>query len=227
MIIVGHRGAPNHAPENTLRSFKVALEQGAQMIELDIYRCATGELVVIHDNRLDRTTNGTGFVVDKGLDELQQLDAGEGEIIPTLTEVLNFISARVPVNIELKGPGTAEALSEFLTDYIPNSSWENDDFLVSSFDLPQLKQFHQLKPEIRHGALNGGIPLDLGGFAAPIDPWSIHYSLEFVTKEMVDDAHRRGKKVFVYTIKCVEDKEIMQSWGVDGIFANSPEKMFQ
>ena len=83
ILKIGHRGAMGHEPENTLRSFKKALALNVDAIELDVYVCKTGELVVIHDDKIDRTTNGTGYTEDKTFTELRQLDAGKGELIPT------------------------------------------------------------------------------------------------------------------------------------------------
>jgi glycerophosphoryl diester phosphodiesterase len=225
MIIAGHRGASGHRPENTLGAFALALEQNAHMIELDIYLCSSGELVVIHDDRVNRTTNGDGLVEEMSLDELKKLDAGNGERIPTLAEVLDLISGKVPVNIELKGRGTAAGLSTFLDDYSPVFPWSEESLLVSSFDLPELLEFKGLKPRIRRGALNGGIPLSLGEFAKPLEPWSLHYNLEFINRKMVEDGHDRGYKIFVYTVDRLDDLARLRSWGVDGIFSNRPGDM--
>jgi len=222
MKIIGHRGAPAYRPENTLRSFEEAISCQVSMIELDIYVCASGELVVIHDDRVDRTTNGKGLVEEMDLTELKGLDAGEGEAIPTLSEVMAFTGKRVPLNIELKGRNTAAALSRFLDSIPASDNWIRDNILVSSFNLPELLEFKHLKPEIRRGALNGGIPLDLGGFATPLEPWSLHYNLEFLNEEMVKDAHERSMRVFIYTVNHRSDYMRLKSWGVDGIFTNCP-----
>ena len=104
VVKVGHRGAAGHEPENTLRSFRKALDLGADMVELDVHLCGTGELVVIHDETVDRTTDGSGSVRDMPFHELRGLDAGKGERIPTLREVLDLLEGRAGVNIELKGP---------------------------------------------------------------------------------------------------------------------------
>ncbi|MBI9102687.1 MAG: glycerophosphodiester phosphodiesterase [Spirochaetales bacterium] len=227
MLIIGHRGAPDHAPENTLLSFEKALEQGADMIELDIYVCLSGELVVIHDDRVDRTTSGTGVVKEMTLNELKSVNIKKGQKIPRLEEVLNQIKGRVPVNIELKGPGTAIGFSNFLDSYSPDFSWNHNEIIVSSFNLRELQVFKNLKPHIKRGALNGGVPLDLGGFAEPLSPWSLHYSIEFISPELVADAHKRGRKVLVYTVNRKDDRDRLKSWGVDGIFTNSPEAMLK
>ncbi|MBA6363297.1 glycerophosphodiester phosphodiesterase, partial [Colwellia sp. BRX8-8] len=107
-----------HEPENTLRSFKKALALNVDAIELDVYVCKTGELVVIHDDKVDRTTNGIGYTEDKTFVELRQLDAGKGELIPTLEEVLDLVDKSVIVNIELKGRSTAIATYQVIDKYI-------------------------------------------------------------------------------------------------------------
>ena len=110
LLKISHRGACGYEPENTLASFKKAIEINADMIELDVHVCKTGEVVVIHDEKVNRTTNGKGYVSQKNLESLKKLDAGKGKKIPTLIEVLDLVNKRVKVNIELKGKKTAERL---------------------------------------------------------------------------------------------------------------------
>jgi glycerophosphoryl diester phosphodiesterase len=109
VYVIGHRGAAGHAPENTLRSFHKAVELGADMVELDVHLCATGEPVVIHDDTVDRTTDRSGRVRDLSLDELKALDAGDGERVPTLVEVIDEMSGRAALNVELKGLGSTRS----------------------------------------------------------------------------------------------------------------------
>ena len=134
MLRIGHRGACGYEPENTLRSFNHAIQLGVDIVELDVHICQSGEIMVIHDIKVDRTTNGTGFVGDKTLDELKTLDAGKGEQIPTLQEVLDQINRRVKVNIELKGNSTAKPVLKLLEKYIKEAGWSYNDFLISSFN---------------------------------------------------------------------------------------------
>jgi len=103
VVNVGHRGAAGHEPENTLRGFRRAMELGADMVELDVQICSSGEMVVIHDDTVDRTTNGTGAVDELTFEELRRLDAGGGERIPTLDEVIDVADREIGVNVELKG----------------------------------------------------------------------------------------------------------------------------
>ena len=117
IIKVGHRGAMGYEPENTLRSFKKALELGVDMIEFDVYVCKSGELVVIQDDTLERTTNGKGLVIEKTLAELKELDAGKEEKIPTLEEIMDLADKKVKINVELKGNNTAEPVSDMIENY--------------------------------------------------------------------------------------------------------------
>ena len=121
MLIVGHRGAAGHEPENTLRSVEAALRLGANAIEIDVHQ-VEGRLVVIHDDRLERTTNGEGRLAAHSLAALRALDAGQGERIPTLDEVIELVAGRAELVIELKGADTAEPVARLLRSQKPQVS---------------------------------------------------------------------------------------------------------
>lgn len=225
MLKIGHRGAMGYEAENTLVSFSKALELGVDMIELDVYVLKTGELVVIHDDKVDRTTDGHGYVEDMIFNDLRQLDAGKGEKIPTLEEVIDLVDGKVPINIELKGENTAEPVAKLLSEYINNKNYSADDFLISSFDHYELKIFKELMPDIKVGALISGIPIGYSKFAEEVSAYSVHLSLDFTRKKYVDDAHKRGFKVFVYTINDKDDINKMKDLGVDGLFSNYPDRI--
>ncbi len=129
MKIIGHRGACGYEPENTISSFKKALELGVDAIELDVYVLGRGELVVIHDDKVDRTTNGKGYVLDYSFEELRKLDAGNGQTIPTLEEVLDLVNMKTSVNIELKGTGTAKAVASTIYNYLAKG-WSEEQLMV-------------------------------------------------------------------------------------------------
>ena len=224
MKIIGHRGAAGHEPENTLISFKKALELNVDMIELDVYVLKTGELVVMHDNKVDRTTNGSGYVIDYTFEELRKLDAGHGEQVPLLSEVLDLVDKSVPVNIELKGIGTAKNTAALIATYIQEKGWTEDLFIVSSFNHIELMEFVNLMPAIHTGALSEGILLGYSAFAEQLGSYSTNLSAEFITPEFVLDAHNRHLEVFVYTINDESEIERMQTLGVDGIFTNFPDR---
>ena len=222
---IGHRGAMGHAPENTLFSFHKALQLGAPCVELDVHY-VDGNLVVFHDNRLERTTNGSGYLAAQNFKHLRSLDAGHGEKIPTLAEVFELINKRAGVNIELKGPNTARPVADFISA-LRDRGWDNDLILVSSFNHRELAVIKQLDPRIKLGALIVGLPLDDAAFAARLGAYSVHPSLEFVDRRFIDNAHSHELRVFVFTVNHPEDINSMRELGVDGVFTNYPERVLK
>lgn len=225
MIKIGHRGAMGYAPENTLKSIEKAIQLGVDMIEFDVQQCKTGELVVIHDLTVNRTTNGDGTVANLTLKELKALDAGEGESIPTLKEVLELINKKVAVNIELKGKGTAHKVGELIAFYVKEKNWDRDQFLVSSFDHQELQLFKQGYPLNRIGVLIYHLPHDLAKIGVTLRGYSLNVSGHFLSKELVDDAHEKGLKLMVYTVNEPKDIDVCKAIGVDGIFSNYPDRL--
>ena len=127
MQIIAHRGASGYKPENTLASFQKAISLGVDMIELDVFAIRSGEVVVHHDKKVNRTTNGTGNISDYTWSELRLLDAGDGQRIPLLTEVLDLVNGRIPINIELKGHGIAEPVATIIDSYISKKAMAKSD----------------------------------------------------------------------------------------------------
>lgn len=220
MIKIGHRGAMAYEPENTLRSFQRALDIGVDMVELDVQICKTGELVVMHDEHLERTSNGFGPVAEKTLAELKSLDAGQGEKIPTLKEVFDLVDKKSAINIELKGLGTALPTAQLIEKYIKEKSWQYNDFLVSSFIDQELIDFFNVNQKVPLAILSGNIEL-----RTEINAYAINFSKEEISKSIVDKIHKLGLKVLVYTVNDKDDINKMKSWGVDGIFSNYPDKL--
>ncbi len=220
-IIFAHRGARALEPENTLRAFAKALELGATWIELDVY-LVEGRLVVIHDKDLSRTTDGRGKVTQSSLEYLRSLDAGKGEKIPFLEEVLDLVDRRARINIEIKARGTAAAVADLIEGYV-KKGWEYDDFLVSSFRHSEIRRFKKICPAVRTGALIKK-PRRLGlGFARRAQAWSINISLEYVSPPFIQRAHTCGYPVFVYTVNTPADIRRLREWGADGIFSDHAE----
>ncbi len=224
MLNIGHRGAMGHAPENTLASIQKALDFNVDWIEIDVY-VVEGELVVIHDDTLDRTTNGTGNVMDQSLAALRELDAGDGEKIPLFSEVLALVDKRAGINVELKGPGTAAPAVAALEAAIANG-WQRDQFLLSAFDHTQLLEAKALNPQLRRAGLYDTadgpnwdfLTTELAAYA--VNPWHAD-----VTPDLVDAAHAHGLKVFVYTVNDMVDISWMRTCNVDGIFTNYPDRV--
>ncbi len=222
---IGHRGVRGYASENTLASFKKSLEFDIDMVELDVLVCATGELLLMHDYRIDRTTDGVGYLQEKTFQELRALDAGNGEKIPTLQEVFDLLDRKVKVNIEMKGERAARPVANAIKTYIKQCGWREDDFLVSSFNHYELREFSALCPNIKVGAIIAGIPIGYAECAQKVNAYSIHLSKEFINKALVDNAHQRGIKVFVYTVNEPQDIEKVKVLGVDGIFSDYPDRL--
>ena len=214
-----------HAPENTLASIRKALQMGCPCMEIDVYY-VDEHLVVFHDERLERTTDGSGYLYDSSFDYLRSLDAGSGEKIPTLEEVCIEIDSKACLNIELKGAGTAVPVAELITRFV-EKGWDINRFLVSSFHHRELQAMKQLKPEVRPWSMVQGLPVDDARCAASLGANSVHRALEFVDQRFVDDAHRRGMKVYVYPVDHPEDLIRMQQIGVDGVFTAYPERVLE
>jgi glycerophosphoryl diester phosphodiesterase len=225
ILKIGHRGAVGYEPENTLLSFKKALELNVDMIELDVHVCKTGEVVVIHDDKVDRTTNGKGFVLKKTFQELMALDAGKGQKIPILQEVLDMVDRKAKINIELKGKGTAKPVFGIIEKYVKEKGWSYDDFLISSFNRHELQKFYQLNPKVRLGILIGRTAVSFERIAKKIHAYSVNAKMELVNKNFIDDARKKGLKVFVWTVNDFKDIERMKLLEVDGICSDFPDRL--
>ena len=223
MKFIAHRGASGYKPENTLAAFEHALEMGADMIELDVYRLRSGELVVIHDRTVNRTTNGSGRVERHTLDEIRELDAGQSQQVPLLVDVLNLINKRVPVNIELKGRGTVRPLAALLRGYMEHGGWSREHFIVSSFNHMLIRRFMRELPDIPVCALVDRTPFWLRPLCYNKNVHGINFNAERVNTQDVELAHRLGKKVFVYTVDSAETAAHLRELQVDGIFTNYPD----
>lgn len=225
LLCIAHRGAMGHEPENTLASIRKAFTLGALCIEIDVYY-VDGHLVVFHDDRLERTTNGHGYLSEQTFDYLRTLDAGNGQQIPTLVEVCDLIDSQRCINIELKGNDTAKPVAELILKLLANG-WDKESFLVSAFDHRQLSVIKQMIPEIKIGALIYKLPVDGAKFAEKLGAFSVHPSLECVDKAFIDDAHARCLRVYVYGVDDIDDIEKMYMFGADGVFTGYPERVIE
>lgn len=223
MLCIGHRGAMGHTPENTIASIQTALELGAACIEIDVYY-VDGHLVVFHDLRLERTTNGVGRLEDFSFAELRSLDAGNGEQIPTLSEVCQAVNGQAGLNIELKGPYTAEPVVRLIATQI-TEGWDQSLFLVSSFDHQALEQVRQLSPHLQMGLLTPVISTEEIAIAHHLNAYAIHPAADRLEPQWIEKAHANGFKVFAYTVNQVEAIRRMGQLSVDGVFTNFPERV--
>lgn len=223
-IEIAHRGAMGYEPENTLLSFHKALNLKADMLEMDVYRCKSGELVILHDNTVDRTTNGSGYIWDLTLEELRKLDAGKGQKIPMLEEVLDTFE-NIKINLELKGENTAERVYEIIKNYVKKGKWQYESFFISSFNHRLLLEFNsivQKNPGIKISPLVVGIPMNLSLFVTKLNAYSLNISTEFVNADIINEAHEKGMNVFVYVVNDLAELRRMESLSIDGYFTNYP-----
>lgn len=222
MIIIAHRGARGTHPENTLLAFQAALDVGSPAIELDVHE-HQGELWVIHDKWLNRTTNQIGLLSWLSTDKLKQVDAGQGEKIPTLREVFALIQGKIALNIEVKGLKNTDLLATHLKEAIQDYGFDESQLIVSSFKHEWLAQIKQARPETQIGALTGSKGLHKAKFAQDLGAISVNIALDVIDADYVNDAHQRGLKVFVYTVNQAEDWQELADIGVDGIFCDYPK----
>ncbi len=223
MLIFAHRGASADAPENTLLAIHKALEQQADGIEIDVHQLGD-ELVVIHDQHVARTTNGIKRLNQYTLPELQALDAGAGQSVPTLWQVLKLINGQCLVNIELKSIDNLKLVKDCIYQATAKYNFSLNDFIVSSFDHPLLQRFQQLDLPLKLGGLTASKPLHYAQFAQQLNCYSVNVDFAVVDQVFVQDAKARGLKFFVYTVDEPEDLLMLNEWGVDGVFCNSPAK---
>jgi glycerophosphoryl diester phosphodiesterase len=230
--VYAHRGARDVAPENTLAAFRAAFDAGADGVECDITRCASGEIVIIHDDTLDRTTTGSGQVLETPFAELRKLDAGAwfaktftGERVPTLVELLDLAQNLIKVNIEIKGMSTRDDGIEIEVAEMVRQHTMQDAVIISSFNPWALLRMHQTVGEFRCALLyTRDSPLN----SAP--EWSlptlqlqaVHPEFTLVDRDYVDWAHHAGYLVNVWTVNELAQMEEMIRLGVDGIITDHP-----
>ena len=232
MLILGHRGARGHAPENTMASFQAALDMGADGIELDVQMTKDGKVVVCHDHSLERTSNGSGWLVEHTREELRALDFGSwfspqfaGEKIPTLREVLKWAApTRLIVNVEIKnGPVIYEGIEEKVSALIRECRMV-ERVIVSSFYHPSLLKMKQLDPMIKTGLLYASRPVDPWLQLRVTDTDNLHPLWHYVDAAWASGTRPHGAKIFTWTINELRDWEHIKNMGVDGIMTDYPDR---
>ncbi len=234
--VIAHRGFSGRAPENTLAAIREAIAIGADMAEIDVTLTADERVVVIHDETLDRTTNGVGKVADHGFDEIRSLDAGSwfapqfaGEKVPTLDEILDTTNGRILLNVEIKSEAVDRGISDKVATVIKERGMA-DQVIVSSFSPTALEQIHAVAPGIRTAVLYNP-ELQRGE-----DPADIVHSLgasvfnirgSRLKAKMLRSCREHGIPVGVYT---VDKPKKMKRWvkkEIDAIFTNHPDRLIE
>lgn len=225
MLNIGHRGAKGYEPENTLLSFQKAIDIGVDGIELDVHLSSDGAIMVIHDETLDRTTNGKGFVNELSLQELKTFQIEKENTIPTLIEVFDLVNKRCFINIELKGKGTSKPVINLIEHYIEEKNWNYGHFIISSFNWSALQEVRKWNAKIPIGVLTH-TDLDLAiAFAKFIKAETIHPYFHLLTKENTIKMQNEGFKVFAWTVNETEDIQKIKSFHVNGIISDFPDRI--
>lgn len=225
ILNIGHRGAKGHLPENTLASFQKAIDLGVDGIELDVHLSSDGHIIVIHDETIDRTTNGKGGVKEHSLAVLKMQAIDHQFTVPTLDEVFDLVDRKCLINIELKTRETAKPVVDLIEQYVLEKGWQYTDFLISSFDWVALEKVRQWHDEIPLGVLTS-TDLDLAiAFAKVVKAETIHPYFHLLTADNVQKMQAENLKVFSWTINEFEDLQKIKSFGVDGIITDFPDRL--
>jgi glycerophosphoryl diester phosphodiesterase len=225
MLKIGHRGARGYEPENTLSSFQKAIDLQVDAIELDVHLSSDGELMVIHDETVDRTTDGKGEVNKFTKAELQHFSIEGNYKIPTLQEVFDLVDRRCFINIELKTFETAAKVVQLIEKYISDKNWEYSDFLVSSFNWDALEEIDFINPKIPTAVLTE-TDLDKAlAFAKIIQAKSINPDFELLNLENTTQLQENGFDVYPWTVNETADIKRIQSFNVNGIISDFPDRI--
>jgi len=233
-LVIAHRGARDVAPENTLAAFRAAIDLDADGIELDVVRCATSEIVVLHDDSVDRTTDGSGLVQEIPLSALRELDAGAwfsdafvDERIPLLQEVLDLIAPRFRINIEIKGTDMrGDGIEQEIAEMIRARDL-GDQVIISSFNPMALWRTKRTAPELKRGLLYApDMPIFLARAWSRclIQPDALHPKASMVDEHYMRWARRNGHRVNVWTVKIAEMRKMI-ALGVDAIITDHPGQL--
>ncbi|MFB3169577.1 glycerophosphodiester phosphodiesterase family protein [Neobacillus sp. 179-C4.2 HS] len=232
---VAHRGATGYAPENTIAAFDKGVEMKADYIEIDVQRSKDGELVIIHDNTVDRTTDGTGYVKDLTFEQIRSLDAGSwkgeqftGEKIPTFDEILDRYHGKTGILIELKSPELYPGIEGQVAQKLKERNLDkpqNEKIIIQSFNFESMKITNSLLPKVPIGVLTSNrahtTEQALKEFSTYADYFNPSYGI--VSKELVDQVHSLGMKIQSWTVRSHEAAQFLLDMNVDGIITDYPD----
>jgi len=225
MIVMGHRGASADCPENTMIAVKKALEYGADYSEIDVHQTQDGKIILMHDETLDRTTSGMGYVWDHTWEEIRSMDAGSwfgeeftGEPVPSLEEIIQFASGRIKLNIEIKISREEPELVSRVVNIINRNDFK-DNCIVTSFDQKAVENVKRIDPLIQTGLIFGkDYPEDV--FPGSWEVLSCNYKV--VDEDFVKKARENKKKIYVWTVDEKNEMLRLIDLKVDAIITNRP-----
>lgn len=217
---IGHRGAAGHAPENTLLSVETALRLGVDVVEIDVHRSLDGQLVVMHDSRVDRTTGGSGYIRDLTFDRLRALRIPPEQSVPSLEEVLRAVTGRAALMIELKVRGIASQVLDAVRAAGPGIPVCYASFLHS--ELLLLREWDRSAQTI---ALIDAAPVEPAAFAVAARASIAGIAFDSLERQAVSQLHHAGIGVFTYTVDDPRDISAALALGVDGLISNFPDRL--
>jgi len=226
MLRIAHRGAKGYAAENSIGAFRKALELHSDGIEIDVHLNASGEVMVIHDETVDRTTNASGKVKELTSDDFRKIRIKNTvENVPTLTETIDFLTASCLLNIEIKSADATDGVIREIDLAVEEKGWSFDQFLISSFDWLVLKKIKETRPEIPIGVLTEtDLPLAIE-FAKVYGAHSIHPHFHLIDELSVSQMQSIGLKVFAWTANDPSDIKQLKDFGVDAIISDFPDRI--
>ena len=227
ILRIGHRGSKGYVAENTLESIKHAILLGVDGIEIDVFKCLSGELVLSHENNLKRLTGKSGQLEKLTLGELKKFLVVGKYKIPTLTDVLQTIETPLFVNIELKGLNTAQATSKIITNLSKSTSLRLENFIISSFNWNELEQFRSIDKNTPVGVLlsNSMSINEAIEFGKKINAQAIHPNFKLLNEKTVKKIKNNGFKIYTWTVNSKDDINYMKKLKVDGIISDFPDKI--
>jgi glycerophosphoryl diester phosphodiesterase len=225
ILNIGHRGAKGHIAENTIASIRKAIELGADGIEIDVFLCKSGEIVLFHDKTLEKLTNGYGNIEDKNLEELRKLKVlNSSYSIPTLEEVLKSIDKDVFLNIELKGRNTAQGSLDLIRKYIRKNKIELNNILFSSFNWEELKDLRSLSDKVQLALITEGDPLLAIDFAIQLNAVAINPNYKDLNKKNISKINEKGLKIYTWTVNSKIQIDRLKALNVNGIITDYPDR---
>ncbi|CAM4134262.1 glycerophosphodiester phosphodiesterase [Zobellia nedashkovskayae] len=224
-LVIGHRGAMGHETENTIASIEKAMELSVDMLEIDVFKIKSGEIVVFHDDNVERLTDGKGEIESYTLSELTALTVKGGHKIPTLQEVLDVMGGKTQLNIELKGRNTATDVNRMIEADVKEGKWRLNDIIISSFEWDELRDMRKLNPDVRIAILIEEDPLDALEVGKELNAEAINPSFKKLTAENNLKIKEAGFKIYPWTVNEPQDILHMKRFGVDGIITNYPERV--
>jgi glycerophosphoryl diester phosphodiesterase len=232
---VAHRGAAGYAPENTIAAFDKAVEMKADYIEIDVQRSKDGELVIIHDTTINRTTDGSGNVKDLTFHQLRSFDAGSwmgeefsGEKIPTFDEILDRYHGKVGILIELKAPELYPGIEEEVAEELKERNLDkpqNEKMIIQSFNFESMKKINSLLPKVPVGVLTSSIADTTDEALKEFSTYADYFnpSYRIVTKDLVNRVHSLDMKISSWTVRSQEAADFLLEMDVDAIITDYPD----